>query len=96
MHYGHISCAGWLKVPECILNGEERDEAGCFEIYHGSPQMMLDVKYPIKPAVGKFIMFPAWLQHWVPQTNNDRISISWNILLRGDYGQPGTLQNSHI
>ena len=45
---------------------------------------------------GHGIIFPAWLQHWVPKTNNDRISISWNILLRGDYGQPGTLQNSHI
>ena len=42
------------------------------------------------------LMFPAWLQHWVPPTTDNRISISWNILLRGDYGQPGTLQNSHI
>ncbi len=42
------------------------------------------------------LMFPAWLQHWVPKTQENRISISWNILLRGDYGQPGTLQNSHI
>jgi|TARA_B100001996_G_C18484166_1_gene524979 uncharacterized protein (TIGR02466 family) len=42
------------------------------------------------------LMFPAWLQHWVPPTTDNRISISWNIILRGDYGQPGTLQNSHI
>ena len=42
------------------------------------------------------LMFPAWLQHWVPENKDYRISISWNILLRGDYGQPGTLQNSHI
>ena len=42
------------------------------------------------------LIFPSWLQHWVPQTPKDRISISWNILLRGDYGQPNTLQNSHI
>ena len=42
------------------------------------------------------LMFPSWLQHWVPPTNKTRISISWNIILRGDYGQPGTLQNSHI
>ena len=42
------------------------------------------------------LIFPSWLQHWVPTTQKDRISISWNIILRGDYGQPHTLQNSHI
>ena len=45
---------------------------------------------------GVGLIFPSWLQHWVTKTNKTRISISWNILLRGDYGQPGTLQNSHI
>ena len=45
---------------------------------------------------GTGLIFPSWLQHWVVKTNKTRISISWNILLRGDYGQPGTLQNSHI
>ena len=45
---------------------------------------------------GTGLIFPSWLQHWVTKTNKTRISISWNILLRGDYGQPGTLQNSHI
>ena len=45
---------------------------------------------------GMGLIFPSWLQHWVPPTEKDRISISWNILLRGDYGQPNTLQNSHI
>ena len=42
------------------------------------------------------LIFPSWLQHWVPTTQKDRISISWNIILRGDYGQPNTLQNSSI
>ena len=45
---------------------------------------------------GMGLIFPSWLQHWVPTTEKDRISISWNIILRGDYGQPNTLQNSHI
>ena len=45
---------------------------------------------------GTGLIFPSWLQHWVTKTDKTRISISWNILLRGDYGQPGTLQNSHI
>ena len=42
------------------------------------------------------LVFPSWLQHWVPKTDETRISISWNVLLRGQYGQPNTLQNSHI
>ena len=45
---------------------------------------------------GTGLIFPSWLQHWVGKTDKTRISISWNILLRGEYGQPGTLQNSHI
>jgi len=45
---------------------------------------------------GTGLIFPSWLQHWVTKTDKTRISISWNILLRGDYGQPNTLQNSHI
>ena len=37
-------------------------------------------------------IFPSWLQHWV-RTNNseERISISWNILIKGHYGEPNTL-----
>ena len=45
---------------------------------------------------GAGLIFPSWLTHWVPVTDKTRISISWNILLRGDYGQPNTLQNSSI
>ena len=45
---------------------------------------------------GYGVIFPSWLQHWVPQTNDERISIAWNILPRGDYGEPNTLQNAHI
>ena len=45
---------------------------------------------------GYGVIFPSWLQHWVPQTNEERISIAWNILPRGDYGEPNTLQNAHI
>ena len=45
---------------------------------------------------GKGFIFPSWLQHWVPPTRDERISISWNILARGNYGEPKTLQNAHI
>ena len=45
---------------------------------------------------GYGLIFPSWLQHWVYPTDKTRISISWNIILRGDYGQPGTLPNAYI
>ena len=45
---------------------------------------------------GKGYIFPSWLQHWVPTTEDKRISVSWNILLRGNYGEQGTLQNAYI
>ena len=47
-------------------------------------------------VTGVGYIFPSWLQHWVPPTEEDRISISWNILVRGYYGEKGTLQNAYI
>ena len=45
---------------------------------------------------GKGFIFPSWLMHWVPPTSEERVSISWNVIVRGDYGEPNTLQNAHI
>ena len=42
------------------------------------------------------VVFPSWLVHWVPETKDERISIAWNIIVRGEYGEPNTLQNTHI
>lgn len=47
-------------------------------------------------VVGLGLIFPSWLQHWVPQNKDNRISISWNIIVRGQYGEPNTLQNANI
>ena len=55
---------------------------------------------------GTGLIFPAWLQHWVPPTQlvfgqghptqHERISVSWNVLVRGHYGEPNTFQNAYI
>ena len=42
------------------------------------------------------VVFPSWLQHWVPETKDERMSIAWNIIVRGEYGEPNALQNAHI
>ena len=45
---------------------------------------------------GSGFIFPAWLQHWVPETHHERISVSWNVLVRGYYGESQTFQNAYI
>jgi len=42
------------------------------------------------------LIFPAWLVHCVPPADDTRISISWNMLVRGDYGEQNSLQNASI
>jgi len=58
--------------------------------WHNSSMIQFD------SVEGSGYIFPSWLQHWVPPTKEYRISVSWNILLRGNYGKQGTLQNAHI
>ena len=41
-------------------------------------------------------IFPSWLMHYVPPVTGNRVSMSWNVLIRGDYGEPDTLQNAYI
>lgn len=48
------------------------------------------------PVENTGFIFPSWLQHWVKISNGERISISWNILVKGHYGEPKTLQNAYI
>ena len=47
-------------------------------------------------VTGMGFIFPAWLMHWVPPSPAERISVSWNILVRGEYGEDNTLQNAYI
>ena len=61
-----------------------------------SPNIMNSSMIQFNSIRGVGYIFPSWLQHWVPPTSKERISISWNIILRGEYGAPGTLQNAHI
>ena len=43
------------------------------------------------------LIFPSWLQHWVAPAKESRISFSWNILIRGKYGESeNALQNADI
>ena len=43
--------------------------------------VQLSNRIPVPAKVGKMVLFPGWINHGVSQnfTDNDRISISWNI-----------------
>tara|TARA_R110002073_G_scaffold17137_1_gene64912 strand:- start:231 stop:800 length:570 start_codon:yes stop_codon:yes gene_type:complete len=81
MHSGMISAAGWLKMPPSVEKDEEREQAGWIEFIHGTPHMLVDFKYPIKPSVGKIFFFPAWLIHEVFPFRGEglRRTISFNL-----------------
>mgnify|MGYP003627716488 FL=1 len=81
MHSGMLSAAGWLKMPPSVEKDEEREQAGWIEFIHGTPHMLVDFKYPIKPSVGKIFFFPAWLIHEVFPFRGEglRRTISFNL-----------------
>ena len=58
--------------------------------WHNSNMIQFD------SVIGIGLIFPSWLQHWVPQNKDNRVSISWNVFVRGEYGEPDTLQNAYI
>ena len=50
--------------------------------------------YAIKPQEGLLIIFPSWLNHTVsPATQNERVSIAFNILPKGMFGSPSARVN---
>ena len=53
-------------------------------------------KYTAKQ--NKMIMFPSWLQHYVPvnDTKEKRISISWNIMFKGKICKSSEYQSSEF
>ena len=53
--------------------------------YH-PPLVFDDSGYKVRPKEGRFVIFPAYLQHHVPKNrfNEDRVTISGNLSLRKD------------
>jgi len=81
MHYGMLSAAGWLKMPESVEKDEEREHAGWIEFLYGNPAMWIDPKYAVKPHVGQLFIFPNWLLHQVYPFRGKglRRTISFNV-----------------
>jgi len=87
-HSGHISGAGFLKVPENLgktfQDQKKNNSNGKLELIHGSRAFLSTAKYTIEPKVGDFYFFPHYLMHHVyPFSGNDeeRRSISFNAFI---------------
>ena len=52
--------------------------------------------FPAK--INRMVLFPSWLQHYVPKnnSNDNRISIAFNVMLRGQVGQPSNFQTNNF
>ena len=85
-HSGHISGAGFLKVPNTfgkhVQNKQNRVyRGGNLQLIHGSKMFLCDSTLKITPKVGDFYFFPNYMMHGVypfSDTNEERRSISFN------------------
>jgi len=85
-HGGHISGAGFLKVPSTFGKHTQNKKGikykgGNLQLIHGSRMFLCKSTLNIVPAVGDFYFFPNYLMHTVfpfKDTNEERRSISFN------------------
>ena len=89
-HGGHISGAGFLKVPKSLGNWTQENKnqqtysGGHLNLIHGSKMFLSESSLLIKPEVGDFYFFPNYLMHTVypfKGTQEERRSISFNAVI---------------
>ena len=91
MHGGHVSGAGFLKVPKTFGKHIQEEKAGSknyaggtLNLIHGSKQFLSKATFQIKPEVGDFYFFPNYMMHTVypfRDTDEERRSISFNAFV---------------
>tara|TARA_Y100000022_G_C13130151_1_gene319979 strand:- start:79 stop:723 length:645 start_codon:yes stop_codon:yes gene_type:complete len=85
-HSGHISGAGFLKVPSNLGKNKQHKEkinykGGNLQLMHGSRMFLSHSTMNIVPKVGDFYFFPNYLMHHVypfKDSKEERRSISFN------------------
>ena len=84
-HSGHISGAGFLKVPKTfgkyVQNKNKDYYGGTLQLINGSRMFLSPSVEKIVPKVGDFYFFPHYLMHSVfpfKGTDEERRSISFN------------------
>ena len=91
-HSGHISGAGFWKVPNTfgkhVQNKENRVyRGGNLQLIHGSKMFLCESTFTIVPKVGDFYFFTNYMMHTVfpfKDTNEERRSISFNADIDDD------------
>ena len=68
-HGGHISGAGFLKVPKILGDSVQKKKdinyrGGDLQLIHGSRMFTCPSTYNIVPEVGDFYVFPNYLRLW--------------------------------
>ena len=88
-HGGHISGAGFLKIPE-TFGKHVQDKVnksyfgGTLNFIHGSRQFLSNSTFKISPEVGDIYFFPHYLMHTVypfKGSNSERRSVSFNAFI---------------
>ena len=85
-HGGHISGAGFLKVPKSLGESTQQKKSkkyrgGSLQLIHGARMFTCPSTFNITPEVGDFYLFPNYLMHTVfpfKDTEDERRSISFN------------------
>ena len=86
-HGGHLSGAGYLKVPKSLGSHSSEDKqskkyrGGNLQLIHGTRMFLSHSTLDIEPKVGEFYFFPNYLMHTVfpfKNSNEERRSISFN------------------
>ena len=88
-HGGHISGAGFLKIPETFGKhvqdkGNKSYFGGTLNFIHGSRQFLSNSTFKISPEVGDIYFFPHYLMHTVypfKGSNSERRSVSFNAFI---------------
>ena len=88
-HGGHVSGAGFLKVPKTLGNfvqdkGDKNYTGGTLNLLHGTRQFLSNSIFQIRPKVGHFYLFPNYMMHTVypfKGTEEERRSISFNAFI---------------
>ena len=91
-HGGHLSGAGFLKVPSNLGQHSQNKKnidyrGGNLQLIHGARMFTCPSTYNIVPQVGDFYIFPNYLMHTVfpfKDTDEERRSISFNGVIDDD------------
>jgi len=83
-HSGHISGAGYLKVPESFGESSQKSKIdnpnGKIEFIHGSKMFLCESNIRVEPKIGDFYLFPHYMMHNVYpfKSEGERRTISFN------------------